>query len=178
MDIVGQIRFDGHVLDVYNDLDVPYFLAVQVAKLIEYSNGNTASMLELLEADEKILINTSSGLTRQQRRALARKEKKVSDSIGSTEGIGQTGNPTKWFVTELGLYNILSQSRKPVARKWRRIVHSNLIMMRRNNKLMIDDQFEEWDARADDLYIDPETGILMEIRTVQGGDVEVLPYEE
>ena len=178
MKVVGQIRFDGYVLDVYDSLDEPYFLAVQVSKLIDYSNGNTASMLELLEADEKILINTSSGLTRQQRRVLARKEAKVSDSIGSTEGIGQTGNPTKWFVTELGLYNILSQSRKPIARKWRRIVHSNLVMMRRNNKLTIEGQFEEWDAMSDDLYIDPETGILMQSVTVRGGDVEQIPYKE
>ena len=82
------------------------------------------------------------------------------------------------MVTEMGLYNILSQSRKPIARKWRRIVHSNLIMMRKNNKLTIDGQFEEWDAMVDNLFIDPETGILMEFKTVQGGDVEVKPYEE
>ena len=115
MDIVGQIRFDGYVLDVYNDLDEPYFLAVQVAKLIDYSNGKT---------DHK-------------RRALTRAEAKVSGIAPSTGDNGQSGKPTKWFVTELGLYNILSQSRKPIARKWRMIVHSNLIMMRRNNKLTI-----------------------------------------
>lgn len=102
----------------------------------------------------------------------------MSGNIGSTEGIGQTGNPTKWFVTELGLYNILSQSRKPIARKWRRIVHSNLIMMRRNNKLTIEGQFEEWDAMADNLFIDQETGELMEFYTIQGGDVEIRPYNE
>ena len=178
MDIVGQIRFDGYVLDVYDSLDTPYFLAVQVAKLIDYSNGKTDHMLELLEADEKILINTSSGLTRQQRRALAREEAKVSGITPSTGDTGQGGKPTKWFVTELGLYNILSQSRKPIARKWRRIVHSNLIMMRRNNKLTIEGQFEEWDAMADNLFIDQETGELMEFYTIQGGDVEIRPYNE
>ena len=178
MDIVGQIRFDGYVLDVYNDLDEPYFLAVHVAKLIDYSNGKTDHMLELLEADEKILINTSSGLTRQQRRALTRAEAKVSGIAPSTGDNGQRGKPTKWFVTELGLYNILSQSRKPIARKWRRIVHSNLVMMRRNNKLTIEGQFEEWDAMADNLFIDQETGELMEFYTIQGGDVEIRPYNE
>ena len=44
MEIVGQIKFDGYILDVYNDLDVPFFLAVEVAKLIDYSAGNTAEM--------------------------------------------------------------------------------------------------------------------------------------
>lgn len=178
MNIVGQIRFDGHVLDVYDSLDDPYFLAVEVAKLIDYSNGKTSHMLELVEEDEKVLVNTSSGLTRQQRRALARKELKVSGIPRSTDHTGQGGKPNKWFVTELGLYNILSQSRKPIARKWRRVIHSNLIMLRKQKQLTIEGQFEEWDAIADTLFIDPDTGILMEFRTVQGGDVEVFEHEE
>ena len=41
MDIVGQIRFDGYILDVYDSLDEPYFMAVEVAKLIDYSTGKT-----------------------------------------------------------------------------------------------------------------------------------------
>jgi prophage antirepressor-like protein len=150
MEIVGQIKFDGYILDVYNDLDVPFFLAVEVAKLIDYSAGNTAEMLRVLETDEHLLVTLQrSGQRRQVR-----------------------------MVTELGLYNVLSQSRKPIARKWRRVVHSNLVMMRRNNKLTIDGQFEEWDAMLDDLYIDPETGILMQSITVRGGDVEQVPYNE
>lgn len=150
MEIVGQIRFDGYSLDVYDSLDAPYFLAVEIAKLIDYSTGNTAEMLRTLEEDEHLLVTLQrSGQGRQVR-----------------------------MVTELGLYNVLSQSRKPIARKWRRIVHSNLVMMRRNNKLTIDGQFKEWDAMLDDLYIDPETGILMQSVTVRGGDVEQIPYDE
>lgn len=150
MEIVGQIKFDGCILDVYDSLDEPYFLAVEIAKLIDYSAGNTAEMLRTLEEDEHLLVTLQrSGQRRQVR-----------------------------MVTELGLYNVLSQSRKPIARKWRRIVHSNLVMMRRNNKLTIDGQFEEWDAMLDDLYIDPETGILMQSVTVRGGDVEQIPYKE
>ena len=150
MEIVGQIRFDGYVLDVYNSLDEPYFRAAEVAKLIDYSTGKTSQMLELIEQDEHLLtVLQVAGQKRQVR-----------------------------MVTELGLYNILSQSRKPVARKWRRIVHSNLILLRRNRNLTIDGQFDEWDAMADDLYIDQETGILMQSITMPGGDVEQAPYEE
>lgn len=150
MEVVGQIKFDGYILDVYDSLDKPYFLAVEIAKLIDYSTGNTAEMLRTLEEDEHLLVTLQrSGQRRQVR-----------------------------MVTELGLYNVLSQSRKPIARKWRRVVHSNLVMMRRNNKLTIEGQFEEWDAMLDDLYIDPETGILMQSVTVRGGDVEQIPYEE
>lgn len=150
MEIVGQIKFDGYILDVYNDLDVPFFRAAEVAKLIDYSAGKTSQMLELIERDEHLLtVLQVAGQRREVR-----------------------------MVSEIGLYNILSQSRKPIARKWRRIVHSHLVMMRRNNRLTIEGQFEEWDAMADDLYIDPDTGILMQSVTVRGGDVEQIPYDE
>ena len=150
MEIVGQIKFDGYILDVYNDLDVPFFRAAEVAKLIDYSAGKTSQMLELIEQDEHLLtVLQVAGQRRHVR-----------------------------MISEIGLYNVLSQSRKPIARKWRRIVHSNLVMMRRNNRLTIDGQFEEWDAMLDDLYIDPETGILMQSVTVRGGDVEQIPYDE
>ena len=150
MDIVGQIKFDDSVLDVYDSLDSPYFLAVEVAKLIDYSGGNTGQMIELIEADEHLTLTLNRS--------------------------GQ--NRKVYMITELGLYSILSQSRKPIARKWRRIVHSNLILLRKQNKLDIEGQFDEWGSLAEDLFIDPETGILMEIRTVRGGDVEVIEYEE
>jgi prophage antirepressor-like protein len=155
MKAVGHIKFDGYILEVYDSLDEPLFKAVEVAKLIDYSVGNTAHMLKTVEHDEKIMLSTRNSSTTAR------------------------GNATPvWFITELGLYNVFSQSRKPIARKWRRVVHSNLILLRKQNQLTIDGQFEEWDALAEDLFIDPDTGILMEIRTVQGGDVEVEPYEE
>ena len=147
---VGQIQFDGHILEVYDSLDQPYFLAVDIAKLIDYSAGKTGQMLEMVEKDEYLTtLMYRSGQRRQV-----------------------------YMVTELGLYNILSQSTKPLARKWRRVVHSNLILLRKQNQLTITGQFEEWDQMLEDLYIDEETGELMEIRTILGGDVEVVPYEE
>lgn len=150
MEIVGKIIFDGESLDVYDSVDTPYFLASDIANLINYSNGNTSEMLRMLEQDEHLLVTIQrSGQRREVR-----------------------------MVTELGLYNILSQSRKPIARKWRRVIHSNLILLRKQNKLTIEGQFEEWDAMAENFFIDPETGVLMEIRTIAGGDVEVEPYEE
>ena len=150
MNKVGQIQFDGHILEVYDSLDQPYFLAVDITKLIDYSTGNSAEMLRMLEKDEHLLVTIQrSGQKRPMR-----------------------------VVTELGLYNILSQSTKPIARKWRRVVHSNLIMLRKQKQLTIAGQFEEWDRWAEDIFIDPETGELMEIWTVQGGDVDIRPYEE
>ena len=79
--------------------------------------------------------------------------------------------------SENGLYNILSQSRKPIARKWRRIIHNEIIRLRKANAMDILQQFDRWDDELDTLYVDPETGILMQSVTVQGGDVEQVPYE-
>lgn len=151
MQYCGQIEFGGHVLHVYNSLDEPLFQAVEVAKLLDYSVGNTAHMLSQVEYDEKILINTRNNSTSNR------------------------GNPNMWFVTELGLYNVLSQSRKPIARGWRRVVHQELIELRRSRQKNIAEQFEDWNDALDSIYFDEETGILMQIVTMPGGDVDQIP---
>lgn len=147
--VVGTISFDGRLLDVYLDLDNPIFKALDVAKMIDYSDGNTWKMLEMCEADEKLNLPL---VVAGQRRTVS-------------------------FITETGLYNILSQSRKPIARKWRRIIHDELIRLRRSRDMDIVEQFDEWDDLLDTLYIDEDTHMLMQSVTVQGGDVEQIPYD-
>lgn len=149
-DKVGTIAFDNVSLDVYSSLNEPLFKATDVASTIDYSDGNTFRMVNLCEDDEKLNLPM---VVAGQRRSVT-------------------------FITETGLYNVLSQSRKPVARKWRRIIHDEIIRLRKQRGLDIIQQFKEWDERLDTLYIDPETGILMQSVTVQGGDVEQVPYKE
>lgn len=147
--IVGTISFDGKLLDVYSSLDEPIFRASDVANMIDYSEGNTWKMLEMCEADEKLnLPLVVAGQTR-----------------------------TVSFVTETGLYNILSQSRKPIARKWRRVIHNELIRLRKARNFDILKQFNEWDHAADDIYFDEATGKLMQSVTIAGGDVIQVPYD-
>lgn len=148
VDVVGHISFDGKLLDVYSSLDEPIFKATDVAKMIEYSEGNAWKMLEMCEKDEKLnLLMVVAG----QKRSVS-------------------------FVTETGLYNILSQSRKPLARKWRRIIHDELIRLRKSRNHNIVQQFEEWDHRLDAIYYDGENDTIMQSVTVQGGDVEQVPF--
>ena len=149
MKVVGTIKFDNKLLDVYRTLNNPLFRATDVANMIQYSEGNTWKLLELCEEDEKLNLPTVVA--------------------------GQTR--TVSFVTETGLYNILAQSRKPTARKWRRVVHEELVKLRKARDMDILQQFDEWERLAEDLYFDEETGILMRSVTVQGGDVEQVPYE-
>ena len=147
--VVGTITFDGKLLDVYSSLDEPVFRASDVASMIDYSEGNTWKMLEMCEADEKLnLPMVVAGQTR-----------------------------TVSFVTETGLYNVLSQSRKPIARKWRRVIHNELIRLRKARNFNILEQFTEWDHEADTIYFDEETGKLMQSVTVAGGDVIQVPYD-
>ena len=91
--VVGQIRLGSSVLDVYGDLDEPLFKAADIANIIEYSYGNTWRMLDMCEADEKLNLPM---VVAGQRRSVS-------------------------FVNEHGLYSILSQSRKEIARAWRRV---------------------------------------------------------
>ena len=147
MKIVGNIQFMEHTLPDYDSLDEPKFKASDIATAIDYSDGNVWKMLEMCEVDEKLNLPL---VVAGQRRSVS-------------------------FVTETGLYNILSQSRKPIARAWRRIVHEELIALRISRGKNIEEQFKDWDQQADSIYFDEETGMLMQSVTVAGGDVEQIP---
>ena len=147
--VVGSIEFDKKTLDVYSSLDEPLFRASDVAVLIEYSANNVWKMLEACEQDEKLILPVVVG--------------------------GQKRNVC--FVNEHGLYNILAQSRKPIARKWRRVIFDQLIRMRVDRDMDISEQFEEWDHALDGVYWDDEAGMLMQSVTLPGGDVEQVPFE-
>lgn len=147
--IVGEIRFQNHAIPVYGDLDKPLFKAADLADLVEYGEGNIWNLMRLCEDDEHLKLPV---IVSGQRRQTT-------------------------FVTETGLYNILSQSRKPLARAWRRVVHEELIALRRSQGKDVAEKFEEWAEMADNIYFDEERGCLMRSVTVQGGDVEQVPLE-
>lgn len=149
--VVGQITFDGKKLDVYNSIEEPLFKASDIFKLLNtYIGSRYENISHICEADE--IFNLP------------------------TEVNGYRKNVV--FVNEHGLYNILSNSRNETARKWRRLIHDDLITSRKAKGMSIIQQFDEWDSRLDDLYFDEETGILMQSVTVQGGDVIQVPYKE
>ena len=147
--VVGSIRFRDRILPVYGDLDEPLFKAADAADLLNYGENNIWNLTRACEDDEKVVLPVVAG--------------------------GQRRNVT--FITETGLYNVLAQSRKPIARAWRRVIAEELIAMRRSRGKNISEQFEDWDHQADAIYFDEETGMLMRSVTVPGGDVEQVPYE-
>lgn len=146
--VVGTIKLGGQELDVYSSLDEPVFKAADIATMLDYSAGNVWNLLGMCEEDEKLTLTL---IVSGQRRQVS-------------------------FVTERGLYNILEQSRKPLARKWRRVINNELIALRKARNLNILERFDEWDHALDNIYFDEETGMIMESVTVAGGDVEQVPF--
>lgn len=96
-------------------------------------------------------------------------------------------NNTRWMlaVNEIGIYEALFASRKLEARKFRRWTAAVMQKLRRNVGLegyevmrMTDPEIQDdIDHILDTLFYDEETGVLMQSVTVQGGDVEQIPFE-
>lgn len=101
---VGTIKFDNKLLTVYDSLDEPLFRASDIADTIGYTVNNLSAMLELCEDDEKVNSKIFTG--------------------------GQRRNVT--LITLTGLYNILAQSRKPIANQFRKRLSDDLVRARKD----------------------------------------------
>ena len=142
MEVLKTIDIKGHNLDIYGTVEDPLFLAVDVAKMIDYSVGKTGQMLTTVAPDEKLTTTIyRSGQGREM-----------------------------WFLTEYGLYEVLMQSRKPIARRFKSAVKDILRDLRLSGK----GDFEEWLNHSDPLVDEWEE--LCRIRD-KNGEVE-LTYVE
>lgn len=96
-------------------------------------------------------------------------------------------NKTRWMiaVNEIGIYEALFASRRLEARKFRRWTATVLQKLRTRvglegyevMRITEPEIQEDIDHILDTLFYDEETGILMQSITVQGGDVEQIPFE-
>jgi len=112
IDILERIIVQGHDLDIYGTKEDPLFLAVDVAKLIDYSVGNTGQMLNSVDGYEKLTL--------------------------TMQRAGQKRD--MWFLTEYGFYEVLMQSRKPIARRFKSSVKKIL----KDLRLRDEGNFEDW----------------------------------
>ena len=94
---------DGFSLLVYGTFENPLFLAKDVAEWIDYAfkdsrkvNRDVSKMLRTVDEDEKIKATM-----------------KLGGEDCSHGGVRE--NTEMWFLTEDGLYEVLMQSRKPIA---------------------------------------------------------------
>lgn len=103
----------GKQFAVYGDIDNPLFLAKDVANMIGHSN--VSKMLSNVDDDEKVLTN--------------------SYTLG--------GSQEMWFLTEYGLYEVLMQSRKPIAKEFKKEVKAILKQLRTSGVVITESATEE-----------------------------------
>ena len=141
-DILRKIDVNGHELNMYGTKEEPLFLAVEVAKMIDYSVGKTGHMLHMVDKDEKLTLTiVRSGQGREM-----------------------------WFLTEDGLYEVLMQSRKPIARRFKRAVKDILKDLRLSGKA----DFEDWLNYGDPMVDEWEA----ECRRREEADEEEITFVE
>ena len=98
---------------VFGTLENPLFLAKDVAIWIEHSN--VSSMLKSIDEDEKVLNNVYT--------------------LGGTQ--------ETWFLTEDGLYEVLMQSRKTIAKQFKKQVKNILKEIRLNGGYIATDENDD-----------------------------------
>lgn len=94
----------GKEFRVYGDFENPLFLAKDVAEWIEYDISSVNKMIATVDDIEKV--------------------RKSIPTLG--------GNQECWFLTEDGLYEVLMQSRKPIAKEFKREVKQILKTIRKH----------------------------------------------
>ena len=100
--VISKSNLLGKVIDVYGTAEEPLFLAKDVAEWIEHSD--VSMMLRNTDEEEKVF---------------------------ATNPNNACGGQGAWFLTEDGLYEVLMQSRKPVAKQFQKGVKDILKSIRK-----------------------------------------------
>lgn len=113
MQIIDERNVLGKEFRIYGDAETPLFLARDVANWIEHSDAST--MTRTVDEAEKVT------------------------NIVCTLG----GNQTAMFLTEYGLYEVLMQSRKPIAKEFKKKVKEILKDVRQHGAYMTAETIEK-----------------------------------
>lgn len=153
-------------------------------RFVEHGDEWWAILKDICDA---LNLRTDGIAQRLEPSMLTRLKVDVSDPI-STGDRSRGDNKTRWMlvVNESGIYEALFASRRLEARKFRIWTASVLKKLRSRVGLqgyevmrMTEPEIQdEIDHILDTLYWDEETGVLMQSVTVQGGDVDQIPFEE
>ena len=113
MQIIEQREVLGKDFKIYGDYENPLFLAKDVAEWIEHSNARM--MLQGVDEDEKQCVSNPYALQ---------------------------GQKEQWFLTENGLYEVLMQSRKPIAKEFKNQVKEILKSIRKHGAYLTPETLE------------------------------------
>ena len=103
LQVIEQREILGKQLTMYGDFEEPLFLAKEVANWIDYSESNVSKLVAMVDEEEKV--------------------RNIITTLG--------GNQEMWFLTEDGLYEVLMQSRKPIAKQFKKEVKTLLKNIRK-----------------------------------------------
>ncbi len=112
--VIQQQEILGKPFTVYGDFENPLFLAREVAEWIEHSNARV--MLQTVDEEEKLCVNNPYALK---------------------------GQKEQWFLTEDGVYEVLMQSRKPIAKQFKKEVKAVLKSIRKHGAYMTTETLEQ-----------------------------------
>lgn len=102
--VLNEQEVLGKQFRVYGTAEEPLFLAKDVAEWIEYDTSSVNKMITNVDDDEKVRKN-----------------------VPTLGGIQES-----WFITEDGLYEVLMQSRKPIAKQFKKEVKEILKTIRKH----------------------------------------------
>lgn len=104
LQVLKKSELLGHQFTIFGTTENPLFLAKEVADVIEHSKADV--MVNLVDDDEKVKVN-------------------------NLYVDGRTGGQGVWMLTEDGLYEVLMQSRKPIAKQFKKGVKTILKEIRK-----------------------------------------------
>ena len=160
---VSEVNFQGQMFSIYGTFENPLFLAKDVAEWIDYSYKDkrktardVSKMLKTVDEDEKL--------------------------VGTLFLSGQ--NRDVWFLTEQGMYEVLLQSRKPIAKEAKKVVKQHMKELRMNGvtlrqNLSIEQQSEVLLSKLDELLNQQEEELaLLTSQIDELGEQAILLEEE
>lgn len=124
----------GKEFRIYGDFENPLFLARDVAEWIDYNSDsrgmyNVSEMLATIDNNEKVKITYSPSINNVH--------------TGDGSKVTRFRPPvTQWFLTEDGLYEVLMQSRKPIAKAFKKEVKQILKTIRKHGMYATQDTIE------------------------------------
>ena len=124
---------------IYGTFESPIFLAKDVAEWIEYDLSSVNKLVSLVDDSEKVRNNIP------------------------TPG----GSQETWFLTEDGLYEVLMQSRKPIAKQFKKEVKNILKTIRKHGAYMSDNVLEQAISNPDFMI-----GLLQNLKEEQKKRIE------
>ena len=151
--LISKSTFLGKEIDVYGNAENPLFLAKDVAAWIEHSD--VSMMMRNVDDEEKVT------------------------NIVCTLG----GNQNAWFLTEDGLYEVLMQSRKPIAKEFKKKVKEILKTLRQtggyvgNTEMFIENYLPFADENVKTLFKVTLTAMNQQNEIIKNQNIQLIEQQ-